>query len=318
MKWKTYLLGAVIIAFFAGVLSSVNISDNIISFAILEDAAPPGFEFIPPGNESQQSAQQALNSAELQISEMRQSNFTTTYVDDVFDEANMQYKQGNYTEVLKMAELISYVKKKKIEFLDEMELIEIKDKKYKEQKIDTSAAEVMVDEAMDAFNKDQMVDAERLMRQADSEMENAKTEKQRQETIAHLGKSFFVRYWWEIIIAVIIIAVASRSTVKKIIKKNNRKKWAGLKGELAKTEELIKSLQKRCFIDKKISVDSYKNKTEGYEKRIAEIKHTIPVIEAQLKGSGHNDNNEKNKNKNKNDTNKKNKKNKKGILVIKR
>jgi len=53
---------------------------------------------------------------------------------------------------------------------------------------------------------------------------------------------------------------------------------------LVKTQELIKQLQKTCFIDKKITTDSYKTKVAKYEEKIAEIKYTIPVIETQLKG----------------------------------
>jgi signal transduction histidine kinase len=63
-----------------------------------------------------------------------------------------------------------------------------------------------------------------------------------------------------------------------------RRKIGRLKLEAKKTKELIKKLQKECFIGKKISTDSYKEQAAKYEERINEIKQTLPVLEAELKG----------------------------------
>ncbi len=50
------------------------------------------------------------------------------------------------------------------------------------------------------------------------------------------------------------------------------------------TLQVKKRLQKECFVDKKITPTTYKTRAARYEERIAEIKHTIPVLEAELKG----------------------------------
>jgi hypothetical protein len=63
-----------------------------------------------------------------------------------------------------------------------------------------------------------------------------------------------------------------------------KRKINHLKLETKKTKELIKRLQKECFIDKKISTSSYKEQAAKYEERINEIKQTLPVLEAELKG----------------------------------
>ena len=57
-----------------------------------------------------------------------------------------------------------------------------------------------------------------------------------------------------------------------------------MKDELQKRKELIKRLQKSCFIDKKITPKTYKNRAGKYEERIAEINHTLPVLVAELVG----------------------------------
>ena len=47
---------------------------------------------------------------------------------------------------------------------------------------------------------------------------------------------------------------------------------------------MMKELQTICFIKKKISVASFKIKSIKYEERLTEIKHTLPVLKAQLSG----------------------------------
>jgi len=46
--------------------------------------------------------------------------------------------------------------------------------------------------------------------------------------------------------------------------------------------ELIKTLQKECFIAHKINTDTYHDRVLKYEERIAEIKHSQPILEARL------------------------------------
>ena len=61
-----------------------------------------------------------------------------------------------------------------------------------------------------------------------------------------------------------------------------KKKLEGLKLDLKKTLELIKSLQKECFVQHKINTDTYHDRVVNYEERIAEIKHSQPIIKARL------------------------------------
>ncbi len=283
MNLKTYSLSgalvllAILLTFFAG----MNIPTGLFVF---EEIAPEGFEFELPGEATEQIASSAIEQAQQEIAEMRQRNFTTTFVNDVLNEANLQYEQGNYTATLKMTQLISFIRKEKIKFLDQIELAKLKDEEFQEKEVDTSEGKALVGLAMEAFTQDQLVDAQELLQQADIELEKAKAEKERQNGLAYLSKNFILKYWWQILLVIIVIAVGSPPTTNKIIKKKRQQKLTGLKTELEKTNELIKRMQKVCFVDKKMTAQSYKDKVKRYEERIAEIKHTIPVIEAQLKG----------------------------------
>lgn len=109
-------------------------------------------------------------------------------------------------------------------------------------------------------------------------------EHSRVKVVAIWGKNFFERYWWQILVALVILAIISPFIVRDIRKRRLEHMRKALLEEKAKIEELIKRLQMSCFTQKKISVSTYKSKVSKFEKRLAEIRHTLPVIEAELKG----------------------------------
>ncbi|MEK6900369.1 MAG: hypothetical protein AABX05_04570 [Nanoarchaeota archaeon] len=104
----------------------------------------------------------------------------------------------------------------------------------------------------------------------------------RQKNLVYLGKTFLFKYWRQIILALLLSGIISFFLSKQIIEKRRKNRIFQLKEEQASILEEIKSLQKRCFVDNKISINEYKRKAAKYEERIAEIKRTIPVLEAQL------------------------------------
>lgn len=284
MNRNTTITSIVIIIAAMSLVFIIGGNHSLTGLFVFEEIVPEGFEFEPPEELSKELASQAIVNAQEEIAEMKQYNFTTTFVDDVLNEANLQFEQGNYTEVIKMVQLITFIKKEKVEFLDKVELTERKALNYKEEGIDTAESQALVGQAMEAFAQDQLIDSEELLEQSNSQLDLAKAEHERKSSLIYLGKSFFLKYWWQILLVIVIIGVISPPITKKIIKNKRKQKLAGLKAELDKTHELIKRLQKSCFVDKKMTTKAYKEKVKKYEERIAEIKHTIPVIEAQLKG----------------------------------
>lgn len=282
MRWKTYLLGGILLLLAVAALVGIGPQATITGFFSLVDVAPEGFEFTSPGNVSEQAAGQEIQKARIIIAEMEQRNFNLILVKDILAEANLQYSLGNYTEVLKMAELISFINKKKIEFLDKVQLTQRKEQEFQEQNVDSSEGQALLELAIHAFSQDQLGDAQELLQQADISLEKAKAEKERQKNIAALSKNFVRKYWWQMLLAIILFGLISPPIINQIIKQKRQQKVAGLKAELEKTQGLIKQLQQSCFIEKKISTSTYKHQVRQYEERLAELKHTIPVLEAQL------------------------------------
>ena len=108
------------------------------------------------------------------------------------------------------------------------------------------------------------------------------------------------------------------------INTTKQKQLKNLKLEQIKISDLIKSLQKICFVDKKISVQTYRNKSQRYEERLLEIKRTIPVLENIVKGNKENNGKDNNgKDNNRKDNNGKSdqkeiKRKVKGVIEVKR
>jgi len=46
--------------------------------------------------------------------------------------------------------------------------------------------------------------------------------------------------------------------------------------------EVVEKMQHLCFIDKRISLSTYKTNVKVHEERISQIKHTLPILKSEL------------------------------------
>jgi len=137
---------------------------------------------------------------------------------------------------------------------------------------------------MSAFSLDQLDEADVYLKEAGAEADKLNREYMRISFLTNLGRNFFVRYWWQISVVLIILGVSTPFIFKKIRRSLWKRKLANLRLELLKTNELIKKLQKECFIDGLITTKVYQDRAEKYADRITEIKQKMPLIEALLAG----------------------------------
>jgi hypothetical protein len=183
----------------------------------------------------------------------------------------------DYAEVMRVTTIIRETKEQAYQLLDRLTIIEEKEKVYQEEKIDTSVGKNIVEKARTAFNEERYT-------QAEQELERSRTEHTRAKELAALSKSFFMRHWWKILVFIIVISVSLRPVVKRVRRKMAKNRWERLQVEIETTTRLLKKAQSDCFKEKKITVETYKIREERYRKRIAEIKHTLPVLEAIVRG----------------------------------
>jgi hypothetical protein len=283
MKY-TYITAFFLVIVALSIPVFIDYEATITGMFSVVDVAPGGFSFEEPNSVTQLEASESLKEAEEKVELMKKLNFSTIYVDDALFEARQSYERLDYFDVMKVTSLIFFVYNEHNLILDKLELIKIDMLEAKRKKVPIESIERLLSEVEVAIANERYDEANDLLRQSDLALTEAIKEKSRLKNIAFLGRNFIFRYWWQLLIIFTIIGGISRPVFIKIQKKRLKTKIATLKVEYTKTKELIKKLQTRCFVDKKITTDSYKTKSAKYEERIAEIKHTLPVLEAQLKG----------------------------------
>jgi len=214
---------------------------------------------------------------------MKDLNFPILFPNDALKEAKNSFTDGDYEHVFEVTQLISYTKRQKIDFMDKVRLLEIKKQVLEEKGYsEIKEVNVIMQQAMNAFSLEQFEDANEMLDEAKDEINKANVERIRLSTVAAFGKNFFVRNWLLVLIVIAIIALITPMTFTKFRDSYLKRRIKGLNLDLKKTNELIKALQKECFIDHKINTDTYHDRVLKYEERIAEIKHSTPILEARL------------------------------------
>jgi hypothetical protein len=256
----------------------------IAEFSVL-DIAPKGFVYDPPEEISEETAILALDGAEVDIQEMKDFGFITLFPNDALIEAKKSYDSGDYEQTIKVTQLISYIKEEKINFFDRVKLLEVKKQVMVEKGMKSSDdVDAMMSQAMNAFNLDQIDEANEMLEKSNEMLEDEEKEQSRLRVITLLSKNFFARYWWQSLIVLVLLIVTTPLVFKKWHKRRLKKTITRLKLEAKKTKEVIKKLQKECFVDRKITTKSYQERAAKYEERIAEIKQKVPVLESELRG----------------------------------
>jgi hypothetical protein len=274
--------------------------------AAAEYGAPIEFAVTYLENITIRHAEQELRDAREARTRLVEQGLGTLLSDDVLADASKSLELGNARRTIELSQFVVYIAEKKILLNDKLLLVKTKEKEYAADAIDVTQEKKIIENARDALTNDRLEEASQLITDAQKALDASKIEKERQSRLTYLSKGFLLRHWWKILLIGIVLAVISRPTSKKIIAKRRGKKIARLRTEMDKIENILKQLQKDCFIEKKITPDTYKKRAAHYEERIGELKHTIPVLEAQL----HARKERKGK--------KENKKKVKGILEVKR
>jgi hypothetical protein len=250
----------------------------------LVDLAPKGFTYNPPDDVSQTAAEKALAQAEKDVQDMKDLNIASLFVQDTLTEVKNTYNSGDYANLFKLTQLIGYVKTEKITFLDKVRLTEIKRQAAVAKGVKNMGdVSQLMQQAMNAFALDQLDEANSLLTQANELLQTANSEFARESFLTAIGRNFFLRYWWQILVVLVMIGISAHPVYKKSRKIFLKNKINHLNLEMVKIRDLIKKLQAECFIEKKITPGTYKDRSAKYEDRIAEIKRTLPVLEAQLK-----------------------------------
>ena len=191
---------------------------------------------------------------------------------------------ANYSKVIELCQLINFTKKEAYLDMDMLSLMSEKEKSYRERGIDTGIGLGLIGDAKIAFDGERYSEARDILDQANDALDKAALDYARYGRAVAVTKSFFAKYWLQTIIVVGVLLIISPFAYRIIRKKWAAKKIKALKQEFSTINSLIKSAQEDCFRKKTITQGTYKIKIERYRGRLAEIKHTIPVLEAIVQG----------------------------------
>jgi hypothetical protein len=195
-----------------------------------------------------------------------------------------ELQKQDFAKVILLAQEISNIKKKALHVQDQYVLLQEKEKVFQEKKIDTSEGVSFMNQSMRAFKEERYDEAQSKLEEADLALNRARTELGRVKSVAKFSKNFVVRNWWQIVIVLAVLAGISPRAWKTYQHYRNARKVQDLRTELESLNELMKKIQTDYFNTKKIAKATYDIRLEKYRKRIHEIKHTLPVLEARLKG----------------------------------
>lgn len=195
-----------------------------------------------------------------------------------------EIEKQNFAESYKIVQNIINIRNQAYQLKDAIMLLDETNQKYLDTGIDTEKAAVLLEKGKISFKEERFNEAEGILKETSDEFEKAFTEYKRKKGLLEFSKNFFVKYWIHIIIFILIAAAVLYPVFIKIRKARLKGKLQTLRSEIKIINKLLKRAQSDCFKDKKITKDTYDIRADRYKKRLAEISHTIPVVEAQLKG----------------------------------
>jgi hypothetical protein len=258
-----------------------------------------------------------LNESEEIIVEMRENNFTITYVNDTFVEAGRVLEQVRYAEILRnktahpkereeariflslidwenltYVDVLTYVeeiedRRERAFFLyDSLGVAEIDLQSYKERNVNVTGARELVDEARVAFYEDRYEDSRDLLEVARAQLRIKSLGKSTFSVLSQGAKNLVQKYWeryWFIIIALAAqISVIGFFLFRRIYKKYLEKQIWKMRIRRETIVELLKETQRERFKRRKISELVYNIRMKKYQEELGKIREMLPVFEAKL------------------------------------
>lgn len=272
---------------------------------------------------SKKEALDALLDAEDEIREMQSFNLTTILVSDMLSKAKLFYigdnanfilddiekeedlfrkkylesllavaettpkfaiEKQDFLELVRTVEEIKITKQFAYSVLDTISIVKEKESQYNVLGVNTLNAQDLIKEAEKAFSENRYEDAKSYIERVNLMLDESQKEFEREQRILFLSSSFIERNWLYILISIAIILIISVPSFKIYNRKRLKIKISDLEIEKNKLTELIKQAQEERFNKKTLSKLTYDIRVDRYQKRMAEITRTLPVLRSLLKG----------------------------------
>lgn len=255
----------------------------LVSALSVVDVAPRGFVY-QETEVSYEAAQESLDSIVLIIDEMEALNFTVRYLNDAYAEAEQAFLAQDFRTPIVIGQLALYIRDTAYLGRDQLELFDQELSRAAEQSIDVTNAQALHHDARAALDEERYDAMLSLLEQSQRMLDESRTDHNRLMLIEKVQQNFFVRNKWILVAFFVVVIVGCYPLFSGVRHALIRRRLHRLRIDFDETQQLLKRLQHRCFIEKKMTTTAYKLKSVYYEEHLAELRHVIPVLESQLTG----------------------------------
>lgn len=174
-------------------------------------------------NDTLLSANLALQRADF--ADLIRKNATGDLADRVRNAlAGLNYEGFQYSDVLQYTNNISLRKQEAYSIADSIKVLEVKIGNYRNQSVNTSDEEVLLNDAKIAFQYERYQEASDLLSKANSDLDAKKAELTSLNVIVTSGKTFISKHWQGLLIFAVILIVLGGITWRRLRIRNLKNK----------------------------------------------------------------------------------------------
>ncbi len=245
-------------------------------------------------NVTQETALNAILQAEGDMQEMAEQDFGVKWVNDTLIEAKnlllaAQSKIGvevYYKKVLEKTRVIYERKKQAFEISDLIRASQLRTDEFKQQNLDTSKVESIINYSISEFKNERYENAENLLASIDKKLIDLSGETTLAKIVYRDGKegiiNFIKKNYKVIFLLLGSLLVIAILLYNRIMISILRRRISNMKVEKLVLEDLMKKAQKDYFAEGDTTKQTFEIKMSNYKKRLVEINGNLPLIEALL------------------------------------
>lgn len=198
------------------------------------------------------------------MNEMADAGFETKQINGLVNEIKKAMDEGNYDRVKELSEEVTSLRESAFKMSEQIRRTEKNVEEMKGQGLSLTESERMLFLAKAAFQR------------GDYKMAEGRISGAMLAYALETGNSgviiFINKYWWFLSAAMAVCVLVFILGRRRIARLSSIRDLYNLGEEEKKTYELLETLQKEHFIERKMGTESYLRDVENYEKGLAEIR----------------------------------------------
>jgi hypothetical protein len=228
-------------------------------------------------------ASQAINDSEEIIQELKNSNLSVVYMNDLLIEAKKLFDAADYSGVLNYTEQIKQRRETAFQIYDTLAITKMSIEKYGKKGINMNQSRDLLEKARTAFYEDRYQEAEDLIKQTRNSIDSIVSEISVLGDLKKNAVNFFQRSWYYLLAILFVLAIIVYFTYKQVELNLLKDKIKRMKTEKIALDRLMRKTQAERYKENKISGLTYNLRMKKYQEKLAGIEEELPTLEERLK-----------------------------------